>query len=210
MTRIAAVVLAGGRGERLGGVRKAGLKLRGRRLIDATLANLARHCAPVLVSTGRIDPALLQLPDGVVAIADLDLPVAGPLAGLLAAADWVGKEASTPDLLVSIAVDTPFAPEDFVPRLVAELPEGASAAYATCGSAFYPTNAVWRRETLARLAARIGDQTLPRSLRAFLEEIGAHTVDWQPAADGDPFSNINTLADLIALGRRPASAAGVT
>ncbi|GLQ57912.1 molybdenum cofactor guanylyltransferase [Devosia nitrariae] len=205
MTRIAAVVLAGGRGERLGGVRKAGLKLWGRRLIDRTLANLSRHCAPVLVSTGRIDPALLQLPDDVVAIADLDLPIAGPLAGLLAAADWMGKEATAPDLLVSIAVDTPFVPDDFVPRLAAELPEGALAACATCGPAFYPTNAVWRRESLARLSARIGEQTLPRSLRAFLEEIGAHAVDWRPDADGDPFSNINTLANLIALSRRRAS-----
>lgn len=206
MTGVAALVLAGGQGERLGGVRKAGLKLDGCRLIDATLANLARQCAPILVSTGRIDPALLRLPEGVVAVADLDLPVAGPLAGLLAAADWMGKVASAPDLLISIAVDTPYAPDDFVTRLVAELPEGASAAYATCGSAFYPTNALWRLDFLVRLVARVGNQALPRSLRALLEEIGAHAVDWRPGADGDPFSNINTLADLIALSRRRASA----
>jgi len=200
MSGIAALVLAGGRGERLGGVRKAALKIGGRRLIDRAAANLAPHCAPLIVSTGRIEPVLLGLPAGATPLPDLDLPIGGPLAGILALADRLRSRDEPIDLVVSLAVDTPLVPKDFVPRLLAGL-GGAAAAYATCGENFYPTNAIWRRSALEQLADRVRRGAAPRSIRVFLQEIGAVTADW-PDGDGDPFANVNTLADLLSLERR--------
>ena len=200
MSRTAALVLAGGRGERLAGVRKAALKVGGRRLVDRVVAHLAPHCAPVIVSTGRIEPTLLDLPSAAIPLPDLDLPVGGPLAGILAAAEWIARQGEPVERVVSIAVDTPLVPGDFVPRLEAGL-ASAPAAYATCGQNFYPTNAVWRRDALERVLDRARQGLAPRSLRAFLQEIGAVAIDW-PDTGGDPFANVNTLADLLALERR--------
>ncbi|KKB10759.1 hypothetical protein VE25_16340 [Devosia geojensis] len=205
MSGIAALVLAGGRGERLGGVRKAQLKLGGKRLVDRAVEHLARHCTPVVISTGALDPALLSLPAGAIPLPDLDLPLAGPLAGIVAMAEWMERQGNPVDLVVSLAVDTPFAPEDFVARLAAEI-GGAPAAYATSGESFYPTNAVWRTATLGALLTRVRSGAPPRSLRAFLEEIQSVEVDW-PGTHGDPFANVNTLADLLALELRGSGSA---
>jgi molybdopterin-guanine dinucleotide biosynthesis protein A len=197
---MAALVLAGGRGERLGGVRKGQLKFGGERLVDRAAERLARHCAPVVISTGALAPELLGLPTGTVPLPDLDVPVAGPLAGVVAMAEWIERQENPFDVVVSLAVDTPFVPDDFVTRLVVEI-GGAAAVYATSGDSFYPTNAAWRRATLGALLARVRSGAPPRSLRAFLEEIQAVAVDW-PNTNGDPFANVNTLADLLALERR--------
>src|SRR5690606_13300390 len=59
----AAVILAGGRGERLGGMVKAELRVGGVRLLDRVLPIVA-GCRPVVVAHGPHDPARLELPAG--------------------------------------------------------------------------------------------------------------------------------------------------
>jgi molybdenum cofactor guanylyltransferase len=189
---IHALVLAGGEGSRLGGVRKTDLRLRGQTLLDRVAGRLR---VPVLISTGfSIDPRFSALPDP-------DLPIAGPLAGLVAAVTHLRTDPSV-EIIVTVAVDTPFLPADYVDRLVAPLAHGADVAVALWRGNPYPTNAAWRLSAIAHLPERAAAATAPRGPKHLLEELGATPVDWGDTHAQDPFANLNTLGDLVALTRR--------
>ena len=194
-----AVIIAGGKGERLGGVRKADLRIGGIRLIDRVAKALGAVAGPIMISTGSRDD-WRNLPNGAIAIADLDAPMGGPLAGLAATVATLQDCGIGEGLLVSVAVDTPFLPADFVARLRVGLDE-APAAYAAWEDQFYPPNAVWRIEALADLPGMVRQGRAAPSLKALQRELGSRAVNWSGHASGNPFANINTVADLIALGR---------
>ena len=200
---MAGLILAGGRGERLGGAIKSELVVGDRRLLDRVADRLAR-CSPLLVGHGRIDPALLHLPTGTIAVPDLDGDYAGPLAGLAGAIAWSLALPSPPDLIVSVAVDTPFLPADYVERLAAGMRTGDAAVAAYAGQP-YPTNAIWRLSRFRDLPAQVHAGTAPHSLKRLAAMAGALTVEWREAAGGDPFANINTPAELSAMQARGAS-----
>lgn len=202
MTLPHAVVIAGGQGERLGGVRKTDLRIGGQQLLDRLVGALGAVAAPVMVATGPAGAGRAQwLPEGVVAVPDIGAQRAGPLAGLAAAIADLRSRGVTSGVLVSVAVDTPLLPADYVPRLLAAL-EGVPATFAARGDDFYPTNAAWRIEAIADLPERMADDPAPHSLKALLAALEARRVGWDAADGSNPFANINTVADLIALGRR--------
>ncbi len=194
-----AVIIAGGKGERLGGVRKADLRIGGRRMIDRVSDALGAVDAPLMVATGPGE-ARCRLPAGAVAVADLDAPMGGPLAGLAAAVAALRAKRIGEGLLVSVAVDTPFLPGDFVAVMRGGLGD-APVAYAACGDQFYPPNAIWRIEALAALPAQVLADAAPHSLKALQQMLGAVPVAWASRAGTDPFANVNTVDDLIALGQ---------
>lgn len=204
---IAGLILAGGRGERLGGVIKSELVVGGMRLLERVAMRLG-GCAPLLVAHGRIDPAALQLFPDMTAVPDLDGDYAGPLAGLAGAVAHVNSLSAPPGLLVSVAVDTPFLPADFVTRLADGLAEGP-AAIAAYGGQPYPTNAIWRVARFRDLPARVRAGTAPRSLKSLCAELGGSIIEWPHQASGDPFANVNTPEELGALQRRAAVAGAI-
>ncbi|CAN7417859.1 NTP transferase domain-containing protein [Devosia sp. LjRoot16] len=201
---IAGLILAGGRGERLGGVIKSELVLGGVRLLERVAERL-RACSPLLTGHGRIDPVALHLPSGMIAVPDLDGDYAGPLAGLAGAIAYLNALATPPELLVSVAVDTPFLPADFVTRLLEGLGE-APAAVAAYDGQRYPTNAIWRVARFRDLPERVRAGTAPRSLRSLCSAAQGLTIEWPKSAAGDPFANVNTPEDLANLQLRVATA----
>lgn len=194
-----AVIIAGGEGQRLGGVRKADLRIGGIRQIDRVIGALGAVQSPILVSSGP-PGRLLDLPPGCVAVPDIDAPCAGPLVGLAAAVGWLASTGIVAGLLASVAVDTPFLPGNFVSRMGTAL-DRAPAAFAAWGEDFYPPNAIWRIESLQALPSRIAAGTGPASLKALQRELEARRVDWAKGHAANPFRNINTVADLISLQR---------
>lgn len=201
---IAGLILAGGRGERLGGVIKSELVIGGVRLLERVAERLGA-CSPLLVGHGRIDPPALHLPAGMVAVPDLDGDYAGPLAGLAGAIAYINTLATPPELLVSVAVDTPFLPDDFVTRLVDGLGD-APAAVAAYGGQPYPTNAIWRMARFRDLPERVRAGTAPHSLKSLSSGAGGRTIEWPESTAGDPFANVNTPEDLANLQQRAAAA----
>lgn len=191
------VIIAGGKGERLGGVRKAELRIGGRRLIDRVADGLG-EMESLIVSVGPVDDGRRSLA-GATVITDLDSPVGGPLAGLAAAVASLQARGVSDGFLVSVAVDTPFLPHDFVSRLEAALGD-APAAYSAWGEQFYPPNAIWRLSALADLPGQVLRNVAPHSLKALHKALGAQAVDWS-GYEQNPFANLNTVADLVALGR---------
>ncbi|RYE53148.1 MAG: molybdenum cofactor guanylyltransferase, partial [Hyphomicrobiales bacterium] len=194
-TKIIAVILAGGRGMRLGGVRKADLRIGGERLLNRVARTFEGHADQLLIASARLRP--LDLSPGAIAIDDESDESLGPLAGLRAAVTHIGS-ADDSDLLISAAADTPFLPENYVKRL-RDAVGADDAAYAAWGEGFYPTSAAWR---LPRLRAALDNVPTGAGPKAILSLLCAAKVDWTDEASANPFANINTLADLLALQRR--------
>ncbi|MPV49080.1 NTP transferase domain-containing protein [Pseudactinotalea sp. HY160] len=107
--RCAAVILAGGRGSRLGGVRKAELRVDGDALLAYVLAAVEACSERVVVGFPDLD-----VPAGVVLTRE-DPPGSGPAAGIAAGMARVGAGA---DWVLVLACDLPGAGE-IVPELLA-------------------------------------------------------------------------------------------
>jgi len=206
--RAIAVILAGGKGERLGGVIKANLEIGGLRLLARATQAVSGSASSILVAHGGLDPALMDLTEQHVPIPDLASDYAGPLAGVAAAVAWCVGQPSPPAYLVSLAVDTPFFPHDFVARALAAIGTTTPAVIARYGTQDYPTNALWRLASISALPARVADGTAPHSLKRLGAELGAIHLDWPPDENGDPFANANTPTDLQALKARAEREAG--
>jgi molybdopterin-guanine dinucleotide biosynthesis protein A len=110
-------VLAGGAGQRLGGVDKGWLMLHGRPLVQHVIEAMGDHCTQVVINANRhlADYAALQYP----VVPDID-PYAGPLGGM------VSLFAAYPQhrLWLIAPCDTVGWPDDLVPALLARYRQG--------------------------------------------------------------------------------------
>jgi molybdopterin-guanine dinucleotide biosynthesis protein A len=181
---IAALILAGGRGTRLGGVDKAFVNLGGRALIEHLLARLAPQVRDVAISANgeprRFNAyGLPVLPDR--------LAGKGPLAGVAAGLGWaasIGAEA-----MLSVPVDTPFIPQDLLASLT---PAPSVAVYAGRQHHLVALWPVGFLPALERFLAAPGAY----KVRDALALCGAQQVAF--GGGSDPFININTPEDLAA------------
>ena len=113
---ITGLVLAGGRGSRMGGVDK-GLQLhRGVALAEHALQRLAPQVGPLLINANRNLDVYRAMGAPVCPDALADYP--GPLAGFAA-----GLEHCTTPWLVTVPCDSPLFPDDLVARLAQALVE---------------------------------------------------------------------------------------
>ena len=192
---IAGLVLAGGQGLRMGGADKALLPLAGQPLIAHVLARFAPQVATVAISANG-DPVRFAS-CGYPVLADAIHGSAGPLAGVLAGLDWAAALGA--DRLATVAVDTPFFPDDMVARLSRGL-GGVQVAMAESGGRLHPTCALWRIGVRVALSAALAGEE--RRLARFGETQGLVRVTFD--GDPDPFFNINHPADLTAARERVA------
>jgi molybdopterin-guanine dinucleotide biosynthesis protein A len=188
---IAAVILAGGRGERLGGVNKALVDFGGERLIDRAL-RVTVGCDPVLVAVG---PSGYVPPVGR-GIPDLPGDYGGPLAGMAAAVESLAG--SDAEWLLSLAVDTPFFPSDFLASASA-LADGVECVIGCFGVQDYPTNGLWRLEAIRSLPDAVRAGTAPHSLKRLASTLRTTRLDYSEMSSDDPFLNVNTKEDLANL-----------
>ncbi len=198
---ITGVVLAGGRGARMGGADKGLQNFNGVPLALHALRRLRPQVGRTLVNANRNLAAYESFgapvwPDGLAGHA-------GPLAGFLA-----GLEHCETRYLVTAPCDTPLFPPDLVARLAQGLQaEGAELAMAAA------------REEDGQLRAQPVFCLMPVGLRESLVEFtqtgGRKVGAWnarhktvlvpfdQPGDDMRAFFNANTLAELHALERSP-------
>lgn len=190
---LAGVILAGGRSSRMDGRDKAFLELGARTLIERVHARLARQVGPVAISSNG-DPAAFA---GATVIADADDSRAGPLAGILAGLRWAASLEQRPGALVSVAVDTPFFPDDLAQRLAAAAGGNPDAVVvATSAGAMHPTFALWPLDVAGRLAPYVDGGG--RRAGAFIRDGHHAEVAFAPVNGVDPFFNVNTPADFAA------------
>jgi molybdopterin-guanine dinucleotide biosynthesis protein A len=193
-TDVTGLILAGGRGSRMGGADKGLQNFRGMPLALHTLMRLGPQVGEVLVNANRNLSAYESFgapvwPDG---LSDY----AGPLAGFL-----TGLEHCETPYLVTVPCDTPLFPHDLVARLAQALQaEDAEIAMAAAREEdgqlrAQPVFCMLRRELL-------------ESLVRFTHEGGRKIDAWtarhktalaafdRPGDDPKAFYNANTLAEL--------------
>ena len=138
-------ILAGGRGERLGGVEKGLLRVEGRTIIERQL-ELAAGLAEVLLITPRPGPYTglpLRLISG-------ELPGRGPGAGLVAA-----LAASTTPWVLMLGCDMPFVTPKVVELLAAERREGVEVIRFEVGGCSQPLLALYRASLAPALSMQL-------------------------------------------------------
>lgn len=196
------LILSGGQATRLGNVRKATLFVGGRRLLDRVTESLQPQVCRILLATGQHDPKFFAGQDTVEAIPDGIFHGHGPISGIAAAVSTLHERGESAEFLLTVAADTPFFPTDFVRRACALLEaHGHQAAVGAYGGQVYPTNALWRLSDLQTLPTALQAGTLMPGIKALLRSTDHVLVDYSDIAH-DPFSNVNTLTDLLELNRR--------
>lgn len=181
--RIAAVVLAGGRGRRMGGADKGLVEYRGRPLVEWVLAALSPQVGELVISANRNLDAYAAYGHRVLPDTLPDYP--GPLAGVLAALDGV-----TASWLLVAPCDTPYLPADLALRLLeAARRENAVLAVAADPVRVHHSCFIVRtdqRDALAAFLAR-GE----RAVRHWQAGLASVTVCFDAAG----FANVNRLGD---------------
>ncbi len=189
LAQITGLVLAGGRGTRMGGVDKGLQELHGKPLAQHVLERLAPQVGTLAINANRSLPRYATF--GYPVWHDLSPDFPGPLAGLQA-----GLAHCHTNYLATAPCDAPLIPYDLVERLAEELhAAGADAAFVFTGDEHaprhHPVCALLKRSTLSSL-----DQFLSageRKMELWFSSLPHVRVRFP---DDHAFSNINTGLDL--------------
>ncbi|NKB43606.1 MAG: molybdenum cofactor guanylyltransferase [Alphaproteobacteria bacterium] len=187
MEKPAAVILAGGEGRRLGGVEKALIKIRGRRLIDLTVAHLKPQSDAIAISLRTEKPWTDEY--GVPVLLDRPTAKVGPLGGVAAALYWAVSLTPCPSWVVTVPVDLPFLPDTLIERLTAT---DTDISVARSGDRAHYAVAAWRPHLVEHLTDTLKSGAIAISKFQSLHKVVE--VEW-PTDPIDPFFNINTPED---------------
>ncbi len=175
------LILAGGQGQRMGGIDKAFALYQGRSLIEQAL-DVASSIGPVIVASSRSADRYRQM--AVDTVADALPGFAGPMSGLLA-----GFEQHRTGLLLSMPVDLHGpGPKDLL-ALAQSAAESRRCAYAMCADRRQPLLAAWWVDADLITAARAELVDGRGAVHALQDAVNALPVDFilQSAA----WTNVN-------------------
>ena len=184
-----AVLVMGGKGQRMGGVDKGQLLIGDQSFQDIALNFLAQRFDQIAISVGqekRPDSAYSQLLDK-----QINGQSVGPIGGVLAGLDWannLGLEG-----VVTIAIDTPILPDDLAQRLC----ESGSSAYASDQGQGHWLHAAWPVSIYKTLQAVVFKDGI-YSLYRLHERLESKAVIFQNQKPGC-FQNVNTQKDFEAV-----------
>jgi molybdopterin-guanine dinucleotide biosynthesis protein A len=185
---ITGVILAGGRGSRLGGVDKGLVPLHGRPLIEYAIDALRPQVGSLLISANRNRDVYASY--GYPVIADVMGDYDGPLAGMLSAMRAAGTA-----YILTTPCDAPSIPADLARRLAnALVSENAVASTVSLQGRLQPVFALLRCTLAGDLGNRLKQGE--RGAGEWLRRHHAVPVDFSGAAGA--FVNINTPQELLA------------
>lgn len=145
---LAAIIVAGGQGTRMGGVDKASVEVHGVRLVDRLIAQLPIDTDYVVVSPRELGlPATCEQP-----------PFGGPVAGIHAGYEYLILDHPDIEYLAILPVDAPDSPH-ILPPLVEAMKADASAGVALIRSqdgSLQNLCALWRTDALAHAFKELG------------------------------------------------------
>ena len=182
--KVTGIVLAGGKGSRMGGVDKGLQPLRGKPMAAWAIARLKPQVDEIIINANQNREIYAAF--GYRVVADEIGGFAGPLAGLHA-----GLAAATYPLAASVPCDSPFLPADLVNRLQNAL-QGNDLAVAKTGDQAHPVFVLLKT-------------SLKRNLEEFLNGGGRKIDAWYASLkvvevnfddEADAFRNINTREEL--------------
>ena len=178
MHDVTALILAGGKATRLGGVDKRELVVEGRTIFERQLAVLPFE---ILVSSSRDIPGHRTVRD---AIAD-----GGPLAGIAA-----GLAAARTTWLLVLAGDMPYITAAVIDRLVSRTADDIDAVGIRLAGQPEPLVCVLRVSVFLPLVQARLERGELKASRLLTE--GEVRVAWLDEQDARPFFNVNVPTDL--------------
>ncbi len=184
-TEITAVILAGGRGRRMGGKDKGLVKLNGAPLIEHVLSAVSPQVGQLVINANRNIEEYQRY--GFPVVSDAMADYQGPLAGFAST-----MAAAETDYIVTIPCDSPLPPADLVQRLVHALQsENAELAVAHDGERLQPVFALIQVSLLPSL-----QEFLQRGDRKIDLWYAQHKMAKADFSDTpETFLNINTPVD---------------
>jgi molybdenum cofactor guanylyltransferase len=193
--QVTGVILAGGRGRRMGGVDKGLVELAGRPLIEHVLDGLRPQAAQILINANRHHDVYERY--GCPVVGDAMADYQGPLAGFSAAM----KAASTPWIL-TVPCDGPWMPPDLLARMALALSEqGAELAVAHDGERLQPVYALLPSSLLDSLTAFL--QAGDRKIDLWYAQHRMAKADFSDCAE--TFRNVNTPEQRERFAKQSAS-----
>ncbi len=184
LTAVTGVILAGGRGSRMGGEDKGLVIYHGKPLYQHVLARLQPQVAQVCISANRNLSVYQQ--SGLQVITDTMPDFPGPLAGMLATLHAINS-----DWAAFIPCDTPEIPADIICRLWQQK-GNASVVWARTAERDHPAIALIHTQVATSLAAFLARGE--RKVMLFLRQTGGHSVLFED--ESSAFANINHPDDL--------------
>ena len=190
---IPGVLLAGGLARRMGGGDKPMRSIAGRTILERVIARLQPQCDGLILNANG-DPARFAA-FGLPVIADSVADFPGPLAGILAALDWMAEHRPQVKFVLSAAADCPFLPRDLVARLeAARAAQDAELAVASSGGQTHPVIGLWSVKLRGELRHALVEEDI-RKIDRWTARYKLATVSW-PTTPVDPFFNANTVGDI--------------
>jgi molybdenum cofactor guanylyltransferase len=190
---IPGVLLAGGLARRMGGGDKPMRTIGGKTILQRVIARLKPQCDGLVLNANG-DPARFAS-FGLPVIADDVADFPGPLAGILAALDWMAANRPEVRRVLSTAADCPFLPRDLVARLEqARATENAALAVAASDGQTHPVIGLWSVHLRDELRHALVKEDI-RKIDRWTARYPLATVTW-PVTPLDPFFNANTVEDI--------------
>jgi molybdopterin-guanine dinucleotide biosynthesis protein A len=177
----------------MGGGDKPMRQIAGRTILDRVIARLAPQCDGLIINANG-DPARFAS-FGLPVVADGVADFPGPLAGILAALDWMAANRPEVSLVLSAAADCPFLPRDLVSRLYLALTEqNAQLVVAASDGQSHPVIGLWSVALREELRHSLVVEDI-RKIDRWTARYRLATVTW-PTTPLDPFFNANTMDDI--------------
>lgn len=201
-SEITGLILAGGRGMRMGQVNKGLQELNGKTMVAHVIEKLLPQVSTILINANQDLDRYAEY--GFPVITDTIADYAGPLAGLESALSQCQTK-----YLLSTPCDSPFLPSDLASRLASAMTrDGSQLAVPITHELFEG-----KLEKQIQPVFCLLERNLHESLADFLKNGGRKISDWFDQLrisevvfeNHDEFSNINTKAELAAHAKPPAS-----
>ena len=189
------VIIAGGKGKRMGGKEKALINLLDRPLISYIIEKVSGKVAPIALNINTNFEKFKKF--GYEFLEDPIKGHLGPLVGILASLNWA-KDLNQKWVL-TLPCDTPFLPKNLIESLVKAKNENTDVDLVVAKSRGFkhPTIALWKTDNNIILEKAIEKGI--RKIDIFTSRLKTSYVDFDNIENStiDPFTNLNSPKDLL-------------
>lgn len=189
------VILAGGKGRRMGGKDKALIPLLDRPLLSYVLESISGHVAPIALNINTNLDKFSEF--GYQIIEDPIKGHLGPLAGILASLNWARQ--LNQKWVMTLPCDTPFLPKNIVKEMIKLKNKELDVDLVVAQSKGYnhPVIALWKSDLNLKLEKALNEGI--RKIDIFTSNLKVAYVDFDKINNEnfDPFTNLNSPLDLI-------------
>ena len=189
------VILAGGKGRRMGGKDKALIPLLDRPLLSYVLESISGHVAPIALNINTNLDKFSEF--GYEIIEDPIKGHLGPLAGILASLNWARQ--LNQKWVMTLPCDTPFLPKNIVKEMIKLKNKELDVDLVVAQSKGYnhPVIALWKSDLNLKLEKALNEGI--RKIDIFTSNLKVAYVDFDKINNDnfDPFTNLNSPLDLI-------------